>query len=78
MTERSFSEQEVKRIAMDAASAALARQPVPSLVTLGQASEMLGVSIRTITRRNPPKGIGGKIPYEWIIAQRRDTGTTSP
>lgn len=70
MSECTYTEQEARKLAVTAAMAAMAGRPVPSLVTIGQAAEMLGVSIRTVTRRMPPRGIGGRIPYEWVLAQR--------
>lgn len=66
----SITATEAEQLIESAVKRALAQHPVPSTVTIQQAAEMLKVSARTVARRNPPRGIGGKIPYEWVLAQR--------
>jgi hypothetical protein len=64
-----YSEHEVSKIALEAARVALAGRPVPTSVPMAEAAKMLNVSISTVTRRRPPRGIGGRIPYTWILEQ---------
>jgi hypothetical protein len=66
----SLSKEEAEILVSRGVERALASRPVPSTVSVAQAAEMLGVSLRTVTRRQPPRGIGGRIPYEWVLEQR--------
>ncbi len=64
-----YTADEVSKIAIDAARVALAQQPMPLNVPVAEAAKMLKVSVRTLTRRRPPRGIGGRVPYSWILEQ---------
>lgn len=70
VTDRTYTEPEVRSIALEAAKAAIALRPVPSHVTVAQAAEMLGVSSRTVARMKLPRNSMGRIPYEEVIAAR--------
>lgn len=63
----SISEEEARRIAVEAAKIALAAKPTPSTVTMEQAAEMLSLSTRQV-RRLKLKSLGrGKVSYEAVV-----------
>lgn len=72
MAERIYTEQEARRLAVDAAQEALARftatHPKPATMTFPQAAEAMSLSESTIRRLKPPR-VGGKIPYSWVVKQ---------
>jgi hypothetical protein len=65
--EKTYTAEEAKALAVQAAEEALARfaasSPLPSAVTAGEAAAMLGVSRSTIARMNLPRNRAGRIPY---------------
>lgn len=68
--ERMLTEHEARKLAVDAATEALARfkatHPAPVSLSVSDTAAMLGLSVRTIARMKPEK-IGGKIPYSWVL-----------
>lgn len=68
--QRMYTEQEARRLAVEAAEEAIARfsarRPVAPLLSVAAAADTLGISVRTIARMKPPK-VGGKIPYSWVV-----------
>ena len=44
-----------------------AERPVPACVSMNEAAKMLGVSVRTLVRRQPPRNAVGKVPYRWVL-----------
>lgn len=70
MSERMYTEQDMRQIAVAAAEEVLARRPVPSSVTMAQAAEILGVSVRTVSRLKLQRNAAGRIPYEAVLEAR--------
>lgn len=70
--ERMYTETEAKRIAAEAAHAALLRytstHPEPVTMSFPQAAKAMSLSESTIRRLKPPR-VGGKIPYSWVVKQ---------
>ena len=75
---RTYSESEVRLIAVTAALEALARfsvmHPLPTCVTVKEAAKMLRVSQRTIIRMKLPRNRTGRIPYEELLKSRTSSG----
>lgn len=71
MRERTYTETEARSLAVDAAQEALTRftrtHPLPAVVTVAEAAEMLKVSTRTIGRLGLQRVAEGKIPYSEIL-----------
>lgn len=65
-----LTEQEALRVGVRAAEEVLARRPVPTMVTLKQAAEMLDISVPTARKLNLPRNKCGRIPYEAVLAAR--------
>jgi hypothetical protein len=72
VTERVYSEDEARSLALNAAKKAVAlfaaTHPQPATMTFPQAAEALSLSESTVRRLKPPR-VGGKIPYSWVVKQ---------
>ncbi len=70
MSDRTYTEQEARELAVQAAHEALKRfsaeHPIPPLLTAAQTAEVLQLSTRTIARMNFRRE-GGKIPYSEVL-----------
>jgi hypothetical protein len=77
MTDRNYTEQEARKLALDVATQALALyearpQKQRGGYSTAEAAGFLGVSTRTLARLNLPRMKGGKIAYEVLAAARAE------
>ena len=62
-----LTESELAALVERAVTHALAQRPRASIVTYGQAGEMMGCSGRTVRRMKPPVVAANRIPYSWVL-----------
>lgn len=75
MSERHFTEQEARKLALAVAQEALALYEARPQKQRGgystvEAAGFLGISTRTVARMNLPRMSSGKISYETLVAAR--------
>lgn len=68
--ERMYTEAEACKLAEQVLERFSSKHPLPTAVSLKQAAEMLGVSVRTAVRLKLPRNKFGRIPYEAVLDAR--------
>lgn len=70
MAERTYTEQEFRQFAIEVAQEAIAlyekRPHRDAAYTVTEAAKLLGISTRTLIRKNLPKNGAGRISYETL------------
>jgi hypothetical protein len=75
--ERNYTDKDINELADQLLARFSAQRPVPSSVTLIQAAEILGVSVRTAARFDLPRNEAGRINYEDVLRVRANRSKAS-